>query len=245
MAQRRMFSKSITNSSSFLMMPQSSQSLYFHLGMNADDDGFCEIFSLMRMTESKPDDLKILQAKGYVTVFDDRVLIITNWNENNLIRSDRYTPSKYLAIYRKELMMLAKNNTPETMENSGVQMVNQMDTAGIPAGVHEVNPGFTQVRLGKDSIGKDTVTSKKLEFMVFWTLYPKKVERKRSEMKWNNLSLETQQTIVADLEKRVMGEKWLKDMGKYIEMPTTYLNGERWNDEITLPKIEVPKTYSI
>jgi hypothetical protein len=71
-----MFSKTITNSSQFLMMPQSSQNLYFHLGMNSDDDGFCEHFTVMRMTDSKPDDLKILQAKGFVHVFDDRVLVI-------------------------------------------------------------------------------------------------------------------------------------------------------------------------
>jgi hypothetical protein len=83
MAQRRMFSKSITNSSRFLMMPESSQNLYFHLGMNADDDGFCEHFAVMRMVGSKPDDLKILHAKGFVNVFDDHVLVIMDWKENN------------------------------------------------------------------------------------------------------------------------------------------------------------------
>lgn len=106
MAQRRMFSKTITNSSQFLMMPSSSQNLYFHLGMNADDDGFCEHFTVMRMTDSKPDDMKILQAKGFVHVFDDRVLVILQWKENNYLRSDRYTPSKYLDIYRQELLRL-------------------------------------------------------------------------------------------------------------------------------------------
>ena len=99
MAQRRMFSKTITNSSRFLMMPQSSQNLYFHLGMNSDDDGFCEHFTVMRMTDSKPDDLKVLQAKGFIKVFDDKVLVIIDWKENNYLRSDRYTPSKYLDNY--------------------------------------------------------------------------------------------------------------------------------------------------
>lgn len=102
-----MFSKTITNSSQFLMMPSSSQNLYFHIGMNADDDGFCEHFAVMRMTDSKPDDLKILQAKGFVNVFDDRVLIILDWKENNYLRPDRYTPSKYLDVYRKELKRLS------------------------------------------------------------------------------------------------------------------------------------------
>jgi hypothetical protein len=125
-----MFSKSITNSSQFLMMPQSSQNLYFHLGMNADDDGFCEHFTIMRMTESKPDDLKVLQAKGFITIFDDRVLVITDWKENNYLRSDRYTPSKYLEIYKDELKALS--------------------TTGIPNG----DQMATQDKIGKDRIGK-------------------------------------------------------------------------------------------
>lgn len=129
MAQRRMFSKSITNSSSFLMMPQSSQNLYFHLGMNADDDGFCEHFAIMRMTESKPDDLKVLRARSFVKVFDDKVLVILDWKENNFIRKDRYNPSKYLEIYKEELKLLS-NGTP---------LVDQR---------------LTQVRLGKVRLGK-------------------------------------------------------------------------------------------
>ncbi len=130
MANRRMFSKSITSSSQFLMMPSSSQNLYFHIGMNADDDGFCEHFAVMRMTDSKPDDLKILQAKGFVNVFDDRVLIILDWKENNYLRPDRYTPSKYLDVYKKELKRLS---------------------SGIP----KVDPG--KDRLGEDRIGKETI----------------------------------------------------------------------------------------
>lgn len=121
------------------MMPQSSQNLYFHLGMNADDDGFCEHFTLMRMTDSKPDDLKILQAKGFVRVFDDRVLVINDWKENNYLRSDRYTPSKYLDVYKEELKLLTASN---------------MDS-GIPDG----NQMATQVRLGKVRLGKDTNTA--------------------------------------------------------------------------------------
>lgn len=131
-----MFSKTITNSSQFLMMPQSSQNLYFHLGMNADDDGFCEHFALMRMTDSKPDDLKVLQAKGFVSVFDDRVLVITDWKENNYLRSDRYTPSKYLEIYKQELALISGKSS--------------VDTVGIPV-VHQM---ATQDRIGKDRLGE-------------------------------------------------------------------------------------------
>lgn len=127
-----MFTKSITNSSEFLMMPPTAQLLYIHFGMNADDDGFCEIFPIMRMTDSKPDDLSVLQARKFVQVFDDKVLVIQAWKDNNYIQKDRYTPSKYLQIYKKELQLLAKNS-----KNVRIQNVYNLET---------------QVRLGKDRL---------------------------------------------------------------------------------------------
>lgn len=136
-----MFSKTITNSSRFLMMPVSSQNLYFHLGMNADDDGFCEHFAIMRMVEAKPDDLKILQAKGFVSVFDDRVLVILDWKENNYLRSDRYQPSKYLQVYKQEMAQLSQSRA---IGELGIPPVYQLDT---------------QVRLGKVRKGKNTAAS--------------------------------------------------------------------------------------
>jgi hypothetical protein len=111
MANRRMFSKTVTASSAFLMMPATSRLLYYDLGMQADDDGFCEHFTVMRMTEAKPDDLKVLEARGFVKVFDDKVLIIRDWKENNYIQADRYTPSKYLEIYKDRIQDVYKLDT--------------------------------------------------------------------------------------------------------------------------------------
>ena len=168
MAQKRMFNKSITNSSRFLMMPQSSQNLYFHLGMNADDDGFCEHFTIMRMTESKPDDLKILQAKEFVKVFDDKVLIILEWKENNYIRNDRYTLSKYLDIYKQELQ-------------------------GISNGIPKVDKRMTQIRLDKISIDKVSIINTGIDFDIFWNLYDKKENKMQSMKLWNKLSKNEQE----------------------------------------------------
>ena len=99
MAQRRMFNKSITNSSVFLKMPSSSRLLYYDLGMNADDDGFVEHFMVLRMTGATQQDLGVLELNGLIKVFDENVLWIKDWKENNYIRNDRYQPSKYLSVY--------------------------------------------------------------------------------------------------------------------------------------------------
>ena len=120
MAQRRMFNKLITNSDDFLEMPLSSQCLYFHLSMNADDEGFINNWkSIIKLTGAKEDDLKVLIAKQYIIPFDSGVLIIKHWRLNNYLRSDRFTPTNH----QKELAQLMLD------EN----MVYQMSTNGIPS----------------------------------------------------------------------------------------------------------------
>ena len=106
MAQRRMFNKSITNSSKFLKMPMTSRLLYYDLGMNADDDGFVEHFMVLRMTGATQQDLGVLEANGLIKIFDENVLWIKDWKENNYIQKDRYQPSKYLQVYELDTICI-------------------------------------------------------------------------------------------------------------------------------------------
>ncbi len=102
MAARRMFSQKIINSARFIKMPVSCQALYFHLGLNADDDGVVEAFGLMRMLGNSEDDIKILVAKGFVQVLnEDLVTYILDWGEHNLIRADRKIDSIYKDLLLK------------------------------------------------------------------------------------------------------------------------------------------------
>ena len=110
MAQKRMFDKSITNSDDFIEMPISSQVLYFHLSMNADDDGFVNNWtSIMRMTGTKEDDLKVLIAKQFIIPFDSGVIVIKHWRINNFLRKDRHIGTKF----KEELAMLEANDNQE------------------------------------------------------------------------------------------------------------------------------------
>lgn len=96
MASRRMFSKEIIGAARFLRMPSSCRLLYYDLGMQADDDGVVEAWSVMRMTGATEDDLRVLVAKGFVRVLnEDLVTYIMDWKRNNLIKKDRYQPSLY------------------------------------------------------------------------------------------------------------------------------------------------------
>lgn len=96
MAERRMFAKTVIGSARFLKMPPTSRLLYYDLGMQADDDGVVEAFPVMRLTGATEDDLKVLISKGFVVVLnEDLVTYISDWKRNNLIKKDRYTPSRY------------------------------------------------------------------------------------------------------------------------------------------------------
>lgn len=129
MAQRRMFSPDIVCSDAFLDMPSSSQSLYYCLGMYADDDGFINPRKYMRMLGASEDDLKILLAKRFLLVFEDGVVVIKHWKINNLVRKDWYRPTLYTE-HKKELFI--KENGSYTLEpTKGIPLVNEMLTTSL------------------------------------------------------------------------------------------------------------------
>lgn len=136
MAQRRMFSKKITDTDIFLDMPLSSQALYFHLNMHADDDGFVSnAKTVKRMIGSSDDDLKLLLTKNFIFAFESGVVVIKDWKIHNYIRKDTYNTT----IYGDEKEQLSQD------ENGSYTL--------SPRAVDEPSP---QVRLGKVRLGKDS-----------------------------------------------------------------------------------------
>mgnify|MGYP007090497323 FL=1 len=184
MAERRMFAKSIIDTDAFLDMPASSQNLYFHLAMRADDDGFVDNpRKIQRIVGASDDDLRILIGKRYILAFDSGVIVIKHWRLHNYIRKDRYTPTLYEeeknSLYLKEngaytdhpveppeMPEQTVENTPETASE------NSMATIGQPMVTHLA----TQDRLGKDRLvegrieGSSSLRSEE----------PKKVKKKSS-----------------------------------------------------------------
>ena len=144
MAERRMFSKQIIDSDAFLDMGASAQSLYFHLAMRADDDGFINNpRKIQRMIGAADDDLKILIAKRFVIMFESGVIVIKHWRMHNYIRADRYNETAYID---EKSQLTIKENGSYTLNG------NHLATTCLPDGNHL----DTQVSIGKDSIGKDT-----------------------------------------------------------------------------------------
>lgn len=150
MADRRMFAKSVVQSSRFLKMPVSSRELYFQMGVLADDDGVVEAWNVMKLTNAREDDLRVLVSKGYVQILDneDMIAYLTDWEINNQIRKDRYHPGAYKTL---KLQILEGLNVID----------NQVTTNRQPSD----NQMSTEVRLGKDSLVKDSVEPKRKRFV--------------------------------------------------------------------------------
>ena len=164
MAERRMFAKTIIDSDAFIEMPISARLLYYDLAMRADDDGFVNSpKKIMKFVGATNDDMNILIARKFILAFDDGVVVIKHWRIHNYIQNDRYKETTY-KDHKKELI-LDENKAYKKLElGECIQDGYNMDT---------------QVRLGKDSIGKSS--SNKTMYEIYeneiGTLSPRQYEK--------------------------------------------------------------------
>ena len=224
MPERRMFSMQIVDSDAFLDMPLSSQALYFHLSMRADDDGFISNGrKIIRAVGCSQDDLKLLFAKNFVIPFDDGVCVIKHWRIHNYIRNDRKKDTAYLEHLQK---LDTKENGSYTLKKSdGSHLVDTW----LSSGRQVVDAG--KVRLGKYSIGKNNTLSSKHDH-----IFTEVIDylNEKAETKYKSSSAKTQTLIKArqsdgftlDDFKKVIDNKvteWKgSEMAKYIRPETLF-----------------------
>ena len=130
MANKRMYSKEITDSDPFIEMSSATQALYFHLNQGADDDGFNNQVQLaMWKAHASIDDLKVLMAKNYILRFENGVIVVKHWRLHNTLRKDRYTPTNYQEEFKQ---LGIKDNGAYTL---GCQVV----ANGLPDGCPSID----------------------------------------------------------------------------------------------------------
>jgi hypothetical protein len=248
---RRMFSDEITKSDAFLDMPAESQLAYWHLGMEADDDGFLSNLKMIqRMIGASDDAIRILFAKKFLIPFDSGVCVIKHWRINNYIRKDIYQETKYLK--EKSSLFIRENGSYTTNPDMALPIpkghfTTKDEFKNNPVDVTSTtrrDSGYVgKVRLGKVRLGKDNSIDQ-TDWVNFWDAYPTKKGKEVAERSWLkiNPSHELAQQIIEDVKKRkVTDRSWLEG---YIPNPSTYLNQKRWNDEITPQRGIVSKLSS-
>lgn len=125
MAERRMFSKTIINSDLFLDLPSSAQNLYFHLSLNADDEGFVNSpKKIMKYVNSQIEDMELLVENGFIKKFDSGIVVIIHWNLHNYIQKDRFKAT----IYQKEKQQLVLVGKKYVMKDECTQFVSILAT---------------------------------------------------------------------------------------------------------------------
>lgn len=246
-----MFSQRIVESARFLKMPPSTQNLYFHLGIYADDDGVVEGYNVMRQTGSTEDDLKILAAKGFITVLnEDLVTYINDWKENNHIRSDRKVDSIYRDLLIKMLPGIEIQKAKARADTGKKTGFKRIEKNGRPVDNQWTSNG--PHRLGKDRLGKDSINNivdssesptqiYESEFEQLWALYPKKQGKKaalRHYKAWRKQSKDnTFEVMKEKLEKYIRFLKLKQTPLEYTLNGSTWFNG-RFDDDLDMTPIK-------
>lgn len=80
------------------------------------------------------------------------------------------------------------------------------------------------------------------QFETFWRNYPDNRDKKKSENRFKKINFKKYpfEQIMASLEKQKHSEAWLKNNGQFVPMASTWINNERWNDEISSPEQQIP-----
>ena len=250
MAERRMFAKTIIDSDAFLDMPLSTQSLYFHLSMRGDDEGFVNNpKKIQRMIGASDDDMRILISKNFIIAFETGIIVIKHWKMHNYIRGDRLQPT----VYAEERAVL------EIKDNGTYTLIsNPADTCQPNAGQltvdcqSDVSQMSAQDSIGKDSIGKVSIGKERTnahalasDFDKLWNIYPKKKGKKTAFTAYeraikkgvsNDVIEKAIYAFIADCKRNNTADR-------YIPYGGTWFNQERWNDSYESTGINAVDNY--
>ena len=246
LAKKRMFSADIVRSDLFLDLPISSQLLYFHFGMIADDDGIVASIKreLSYLGFGSLDDLKCLHDKNLVEFTDDgKILFIIDWRKNNSIRNDIYKPTFYL-------------EARENLENKGFSF---KGSKSVPSTLHERNGDVSldKIRLDKDrldlDIDKELVSGinqptldqiesvsesealRNIElnkkFKVYSDTYPKKTKKIEAREFFNRLSDdEIEKVIIGAQNVLKLSKTMSSEEYKYLKNQATFISDSEYLD---------------
>lgn len=250
-----MFAKTIIDSDAFLDMPLSTQALYFHLSMRADDDGFVNNpKKVTRMINCGEDDFKLLIAKRFLLLFESGVVVIKHWLIHNTIRKDRKTPTNYQ--YEFSQLVEKENNSytkvdntkvPERLDVTPEMVVKQVTTNWQPddnQATADCQRSVVESSVLKGSVIESSTVQKAVSddevrdnFRKLWELYPKKTNQLESfefyklAIKKEATNKEIQTGIVNYLKYLKMNKTELR----YVKTDVNFFKDKFWQNHQSEP----------
>lgn len=235
MAEKRMYSKKITDSDAFIEMASSAQALYFHLNQGADDDGFNnQIQNAIFKAHASIDDLKVLLAKNFIIRFESGVVVIKHWWIHNTLRKDRYTPTNF----QEELKLLGikdnKSYTLSTEENGRLPNGCQTVAKRLPqSSVDKIREEENIKEKSVEKKGTTTLNDFLSEYNISMDNYSERInemdfdalKKAYSESKWLQTNIISLSKICKEYERIVGG--YYRDYTK----PNAFENSHHYSKE--------------
>ena len=166
MAERRCFSMKIVDSDPFVEMPLSSQALYFHLGMRADDDGFINNPKrIARDVGASQDDLKLLIAKRFILAFETGVVVVKHWMIHNTLRKDRLKPPHYPELAAR-IYIKGNDGYTDNPESDDINLLEYRVTVKCLPNDSQL-PDNCQHKVSKGNVSEDNITIREVEGSAF------------------------------------------------------------------------------
>ena len=238
MAERRMFTKKITDGDEFTSMPPTAQCLYFHLCMSADDDGFSNNIRIALFNaHATNDDFNTLVRKRFIIPFDSGVIVIKHWKMHNYIQNDRYHETKFLE--EKSMLILKENGVYTECIQNGYKLDTEVSIGKDSKGKVNNNIGRS------DEQPKQKKTDYEAEFETIWKRYPKKHGKPnalRDYIKARKSGVE-RETIEKGLTAYIA---YCERTNRYFKDGSTWFHQQAWDDGYDDDLSEVDKpSFSI
>lgn len=170
-----MFRLDVLETDAFMEMPLTTQALYFHLNLRADDDGFVgNPNQIVKLIGAGSDDLKLLIAKRFVIAFEDGVIVIKHWRMHNTLSAYRYKETNF--IEDKALLKIKENKAYSLTSGEDICDERLLEIA------HRQTKDNTKTIPEKNRREENSIEKNKYicAFDEFWKNYPRKKDKARA-----------------------------------------------------------------
>jgi hypothetical protein len=211
MANKRMFSLSVVDTDWFLDLPLSTQALYFHLNMRADDDGFVDApNSVVRKIGASKNDFDLLVAKRYVLKFDSGIIVVKHWRMHNTLRKDRYVPTQFQEEFN-QLTLKENGAYTDKWQPNG----NQMATNGFQNGSTDIDIGL-DIDKDIDIVLEKEISKEKNPGGTSPLDTPTNIKHKYGEYGWVKLTDKQYETLCKDFNKDLI-DRVITKLDEYMQ----------------------------
>jgi len=225
----RIIKESICTSENIDQLSSFQETVFYRLLVNCDDYGCFD--ARVKVVASRLFPLKVIRPAeivkalnrlaetGLIILYEAKgkpYLKVVKWADHQRVRVSKHKyPMPEDGTACGELPQVAASCGEMRPESNPIQSESNPNP----------NPNPTRERGETDSND---------QFDRFWERYPNKVAKQDALKAWKKIRMngELFKEIMSGLDRWLASDEWYRDNGRFIPHPATWLNGQRWNDEV-------------